>query len=128
MPGERSDITAAISRGVVRALKAAYGKGPVKARTYFWEDVVLIVLGGGFTQAEATLAGGGNRGLVREGREALHWAMAKPLIDVIEETTGRKVISFMSANDQAADLSAELFVLETLRIEPLEESSPDADS
>ena len=98
-------------------LKEFSGRGPVRAKTYFADDVVLVVLGGGFTAVEATLNAAGRGQIVKDQRAAFQGVMRERFSAEIEEITGRKVISFMSANDQQADLSVELFVLESLELD-----------
>ena len=93
-------------------LKEFYGRGPVKAKTYYTEDVVLVVLTGGFSPAEATLLAAGQGLAVTDQRTIFQEVMRERFNEVIEEITGRKVISFMSANDQRADVTAQLFILE----------------
>ena len=106
------EVRAQISRSVVQLLKEFAGKGPVKAKTYYVEDVVLVMLGGGFSRVEATLEAAGQGQAVKDQRVAFQAVMRQRFSEAIEGITGRRVISFMSANDQVADLSAELFVLE----------------
>ena len=50
--------------------KEFYGKGPTKARTYLQDDVVLVLLRGGYTRVEETL--------MRDGRMDAVTASAKP--------------------------------------------------
>jgi uncharacterized protein YbcI len=45
------------------------------------------------------------------GRGPVSTRMRERLVAMVEETTGREVVSFMSANDQEADAMAELFLL-----------------
>ena len=54
---EHGATMAAISRRIVHLLKEYYGKGPTKARTYHWGELVVVLLSGGFTRAEKTLLG-----------------------------------------------------------------------
>ena len=111
--GVEHSLRAQISRAVVHLLKELYGRGPVKARTYYMEDVVVIVLTGGFSKVEETLEAAGQGRAVSDQRAIFQTAMGDRFIAVIEELTGRKVISLMSANDQAANLTSQLFVLES---------------
>jgi uncharacterized protein YbcI len=109
---------AKISRSVVSLLKEFYGRGPVNAKTYCTGDVVLVMLAGGFSVAEATLLAAGQGKAVTDQRTVFQEAMRERFNESIEEITGRRVISFMSANDQQSDMAAQIFVLEPL---------PDAD-
>ena len=87
-------------------LKEFYGRGPVKAKTYYTEDVVLVVLSGGFSPAEETLLAAGHGTAVTNQRTVFQEAMRERFSEKIEEITGRKVTSFMSANDQRSDMTA----------------------
>jgi uncharacterized protein YbcI len=107
-----SEIGAQISTRMVSLLKEFAGRGPTQAKTYYLGDVVLILLGGGFTRIEETLQEAGQGQAVKDQRVVFQQAMRERFSAAIEEVTGRKVISFMNAIDQAAKLSAELFVLE----------------
>jgi uncharacterized protein YbcI len=93
-------------------LKEFYGRGPVRAKTYYTEDIVLVVLSGGFSPAEATLLAAGEGKAVTDQRTVFQEAMGARFSEAIEEITGRKVVSFMSATDQRSDLTTELFILE----------------
>jgi uncharacterized protein YbcI len=110
--GQPDTVRARISRSVVSLLKEFYGRGPVKAKTYYTEDVVLVVLSGGFSPVEATLLAAGHGTAVTDQRTVFQEAMRGRFSEKVEEITGRKVISFMSANDQRSDVTAQLFILE----------------
>lgn len=101
-----------ISREIVHLLKQFYGKGPERAKTIYSEDVVLVVLRGGYTAVEQTLLDSGRGAAVIEQRMAFQEAMADRFREVVERHTGRKVIAFMSGSHQEPDLIAEMFVLE----------------
>jgi uncharacterized protein YbcI len=92
-------------------MKEFYGRGPVSTRTFYREDHVLVLLSGGFSKAEETLMAAGMGGAVTDQRVAFQTLMRERFTDLIEEITGREVISFMSTNDQHADVMAELFLL-----------------
>ncbi|HSI79397.1 MAG TPA: Na-translocating system protein MpsC family protein [Solirubrobacterales bacterium] len=101
-----------ISRAMVGLYKQHYGTGPDRCRTYLNPDLVIVVLGGGYSAGEQTLFEAGRWYEVREARQ--HWqdSMQVRFVATIEEATGRKVTAFMSASHQDPDLAVELFVLE----------------
>lgn len=105
------DIRTRISEGIVALLKEFYGRGPDKAKTYYHEDLVVCLLRGGFTRVEQTLLSEGRSAAVIEQRMAFQEVMRERFIEVIEDATGRRVIGFMSGNQQEPDMIAELFVL-----------------
>jgi hypothetical protein len=52
-------VLTAVSDGMVALLKEFYGRGPTQAKTYYYDDLVVCVLRGGFTRVEQTLLDGG---------------------------------------------------------------------
>jgi uncharacterized protein YbcI len=105
----------AISRRIVQLMKEFYGRGPVGAKTYYRDDYVLVLLSGGFSKVESTLFAAGRGAAVAEQRDQFQALMRERFVDVIEEITGRRVVSFMSASDQEANAMAELFLLRPIR-------------
>jgi uncharacterized protein YbcI len=101
----------AISDGLVALLKEFYGRGPTQAKSYYQDDLVVCVLRGGYTQVEQTLRDGGRGSAVIEQRMEFQELMRERFEKVIEKATGRKVIGFMSGNQQEPDLMCEVFVL-----------------
>jgi uncharacterized protein YbcI len=106
--GLRKDI----SNAMVSLYKEHFGKGPLKCRTYLQPELVVVVLGGGYTASEQTLFEAGKWYEVRRARQSWQDTMQVRFIEKIEELTGRKVKAFMNASHQAPDLAVELFVLE----------------
>lgn len=102
----------AISDGLVALLKEFYGRGPTQAKSYYQDDLVVCVLRGGFTQVEQTLLDGGRGSAVIEQRMAFQELMRRRFEEVVEKATGRRVIGFMSGNQQEPDLMCEVFVLD----------------
>ena len=102
----------AISDGLVALLKEFYGRGPTQAKSYYQDDLVVCVLRGGYTQVEQTLLDGGRGSAVIEQRMEFQELMRDRFEGVVEEATGRKVIGFMSGNQQEPDLMCEVFVLD----------------
>jgi len=105
------DELTAVSDGLVALLKEFYGRGPTQAKSYYQDDLVVCVLRGGYTQVEQTLRDGGRGSAVIEQRMEFQELMRERFEKVIEKATGRKVIGFMSGNQQEPDLMCEVFVL-----------------
>ena len=80
-----------ISATMVGLYKRHYGEGPARCRTYLHPELVIVVLGGGYSAAEQTLFEAGKWHEVRQAR--LNWqdSMQAKFVDVIEELTGREV-------------------------------------
>lgn len=105
------DVRTAISEGLVALLKEYYGRGPDRAKTYVTGDLVVCVLRGGFTPVEQTLLEGGHGDEVIRQRMAFQDIMRDRFEQVVEAATGRKVVGFMSGNQQDPDMICEVFVL-----------------
>jgi uncharacterized protein YbcI len=105
------DVRTAISDGLVALLKEYYGRGPERTKTYLSDDLVVCVLRGGFTRVEQTLFEGGHGDDVIRQRMVFQDVMRDRFEAVVERATGRKVIGFMSGNQQAPDMICEVFVL-----------------
>ena len=100
-----------ISTAIVGLYKKHYGKGPTHCRTYLEPDLVVVILGEGYTASEQTLFEAGKWYEVRETRQIWQDSMLERFVETIEELTLRKVRAFMSANRQEPDYAVELFVL-----------------
>lgn len=110
-PDAAGDVRTAVSDGMVALLKAFYGRGPEQAKTYLADDLVVCVLRGGFTRVEQTLWEGGRSEDVIRQRMAFQEVMRTRFASVVEEATGRRVVGFMSGNQQDPDMICEVFVL-----------------
>jgi len=109
--GTHGDVLTAISDGMVALLKEFYGHGPSRAKSYYDDDLVVCVLRGGFSRVEQTLLEGGRGPAVIQQRMEFQEVMRSRFTGVIEDATGRRVIGFMSGNQQHPDLMCEVFIL-----------------
>jgi uncharacterized protein YbcI len=108
---KHGDVLTAISEGMVALLKEFYGRGPSRVKSYYEDDLVVCLLRGGFSRVEQTLFEGGRGQAVIEQRMEFQDLMRTRFEDVIRETTGRRVIGFMSGNQQDPDIMCEVFIL-----------------
>jgi uncharacterized protein YbcI len=104
-------VLSAISDGMVSLLKEFYGRGPTRAKSYYEDDLVVCVLRGGFSRVEQTLLDGGRGAAVIQQRMEFQDVMRERFDAVIEDATGRRVIGFMSGNQQQPDMMCEVFIL-----------------
>ncbi len=111
VPGDRGQMLADVSNAIVRIHKQFYGKGPVRARAHLSEDLLTVVLEGGFTRSEQTLHDHGHEREIMSSRLAMQHSVESEFRTAIETIMYRSVRSFMSANDPSNDLQAEIFVL-----------------
>ncbi|MEA2374614.1 MAG: hypothetical protein QOD53_1077 [Thermoleophilaceae bacterium] len=105
------DVRTEISNGLVALLKDYYGRGPERTKTYVSDDLVVCLLRGGFTRVEQTLLEGGHGDDVIRQRMVFQEVMRDRFEKVVEDATGRKVVGFMSGNQQDPDMICEIFVL-----------------
>ena len=104
-------IRTRVSDGLVALLKEFYGVGPTQAKTYYSDDLIVCLLRGGFTRVERTLLEGGRGTAVIRQRMEFQEIMRERFIAVIEHATERRVVGFMSGNQQDPDMLCEVFVL-----------------
>jgi uncharacterized protein YbcI len=110
-PKAHCDVLTAISDGMVALLREFYGHGPTRTKSYYSDDLVVCVLRGGFSRVEQTLLEGGRGRAVIEQRIAFQDLMRQRFEEVVESATGRRVIGFMSGNQQHPDMMCEVFIL-----------------
>jgi uncharacterized protein YbcI len=91
-----TSLRAAISREMVKALKTFYGKGPTKAKSYLFDDLLFVVMRGGQTPGEQTLLDAGHSDSVRAFRQRFQNVMGERLVGTIEQLTERKVLTYQS--------------------------------
>ena len=110
-PRRHGEVLTAISDGMVGLLKEFYGRGPTRTKSYFEDDLVVCLLRGGFSRVEQTLLEGGRGHSVIQQRMEFQELMRDRFQSVIEDATGRKVIGFMSGNQQDPAFMCEVFIL-----------------
>jgi uncharacterized protein YbcI len=106
-------LLAAISTRIVGILRDHYGRGPMKAKTYALDDIIVVVMrGSGFTPLEQTIMDSGQPQRVVAMREDFQQVMAERYKDTIEELTGRKVLAFLSQAHVEPDITMEIFFID----------------
>lgn len=110
-PGTDASPALEISNAIARLHKESVGRGPTNARTTIDQNLVVCLLEGGYTRAEETLEANDNADVVVAGRLGLQDAMREGMIAAVQDVLGRRVHSFMSANDLRRNLQVEVFVL-----------------
>jgi uncharacterized protein YbcI len=113
-------LLSAISTSIVKLVREHYGRGPIKAKTYALDDIVLVVMrGSGFTPLEQTMmdspdADSAERVVAM--REDFQRMMTQRYRETIERLTGRKVLAFLSQAHVEPDITMEVFFVD----EPLD--------
>jgi uncharacterized protein YbcI len=106
-------LLAAISTSIVGMLHDHYGRGPMKAKTYALDDIIVVVMrGSGFTALEQTIMDSGEPDRVIAMREGFQRVMAKRYTSTIEGLTGRKVLAFLSQAHVEPDITMEIFFVD----------------
>ncbi len=118
----RGEILVALSNRIVAIYKELYGKGPVKVRSWYMDDIVLCVLRGGLTRSELTFVemGRGDRVILQRG--SFHEAVSPVFAQAIEELTGRTVETTLHSTDEEHDVSTLVFLLEPPEVAALHET------
>jgi uncharacterized protein YbcI len=107
------ELLTRISNEMVRAQKKFFGKGPTSAKSYMLDDMLLIVMRGGFTTAEETMLEFGQQDLVRQFRQIFQNEMTDRLHKMVEELTGRKVLTYQSQILFEPNVAVEIFLFDS---------------
>jgi uncharacterized protein YbcI len=107
------ELLAAISNRIVAILRENYGRGPMKAKTYAIDDMIVCVMReSGFSAIEQTMMDSGEPERVVGMREDFQRVMATRYRDEIERLTGRKVVAFLSQAHVDPDITMEIFFVD----------------
>jgi uncharacterized protein YbcI len=99
-----------ITNRIVALMREHYGRGPIKAKTYVLDNLIVCVLSDGFTAIERTMMEGGEPERVLEMRRDFQRMMKVRYSAMVEELTGRKVLAFLSQAHIEPDLTIEMFL------------------
>jgi uncharacterized protein YbcI len=106
-------LLATISTAIVALLREHYGRGPMKAKTYAIDDVVVVIMrDSGFTPLEQTLIAAGGAQRVVAMRRDFQALMADRYKATVEELTGRTVLTMLSQAQVDPDVTVEIFFLD----------------
>jgi uncharacterized protein YbcI len=106
-------LLAQISTNIVALLREHYGRGPMKAKTYALDDIIVVVMrGSGFTALEQTHMDSGHPARVVAMREEFQAMMAERYKNTIEQLTGRRVMAFLSQAHVEPDITVEMFFID----------------
>src|ERR1039457_4426444 len=112
-PLKGGQLLSAISTSIVRILREHYGRGPMKAKTYVLDDIIVVVMrGSGFTPLEKTIMDSGQPDRVIAMREDFQRVMAARYTETIQHLTGRKVLAFLSQAHVEPDITMEIFFVD----------------
>jgi uncharacterized protein YbcI len=103
---------AMVSSEIVRLLAQHYGKGPTQAKSYVCDDWLFCVMKDGITTTERTLLENGEEGLVRQVRLRFQGLMQDAFKGIVEEATGRRVLTYHSQVVFDPDYAIEMFLMD----------------
>ncbi len=107
-----AELLAEITDRLVQLVRLHYGRGPIKAKTYVVDNVIVCVLSDGVTALERTMVQGGEPDRVLEMRHAFERVMKSHYTGMIEQLTGRKVLAFLSQAHVEPDLNVQMFLMD----------------
>jgi uncharacterized protein YbcI len=106
-------LLAAISTNIAAILRERYGRGPLTAKTYALDDLVVVVTrDDGFTALEQTIMDHDEPNLVVTMRRDFERDMAKLYSATIERLTGRTVLAFIGQVHVEPGITMETFCLD----------------
>ena len=105
-------LLAEITNRIVAFMREHYGRGPIKAKTYVLDNLIVCVLSNGFTAIERTMMESGEPDRVLDMRRDFQRLMEERYTTMIEELTGRKVLAFLSQAHVEPDLTIEMFLMD----------------
>jgi uncharacterized protein YbcI len=105
-------LLAEITNRIVAFMREHYGRGPIKAKTYVLDNLIVCVLTDGFTAIERTMMEGGEPDRVLEMRRDFQRMMKQRYTAMIQELTSRTVLAFLSQAHVQPDLTIEIFLMD----------------
>lgn len=106
-------LLAAISTNIVAILRDRYGRGPMTAKTYAIDDLIVVVTRDrGFTALEQTIMDHDEPSLVVTMRRDFERDMSKLYTETIERLTGRTVLALLSQAHVEPGITMETFFLD----------------
>ena len=112
LPLAGGKLLSEITNRIVSFMREHYGRGPIKAKTYVLDNLIVCVLSNGFTAIERTMMKGGEPDRVLEMRRDFQRLMKERYTAMVEELTGRKVLAFLSQAHVEPDLTIEVFLMD----------------
>lgn len=110
---ERADgaVAGEVANQIVGLLRKYAGRGPTKAKCAITADLAVVTLADCLTTLETQLAASGNIELVRQVRRATHEGMHPEATAIVEVLTQRRVVAYLTAQDDDPDLAILIFYL-----------------
>ena len=112
MSGPETSIRQELANEIVRFYRDKFGRGPTQARAFVEESHATVILGDVQTTVERTLAAHGHEALVKEVRRSVKAVYRDELVAIVEQVTGRTVMTMHADHDPASNTSTYVFLFE----------------
>jgi uncharacterized protein YbcI len=106
------ELNAAITSALVGIHTEYLGRGPRRASTFHYGNVLVTLMHDVLTPAEKSLTRTNQTEAVNHIRHLFQETMAADFREAVERLTGRKLLAFISGNHLDPDIAAELFILD----------------
>ena len=107
------ELNAAITSALVGIHTEYLGRGPRRASTFHYGQVIVTLMHDVLTPAERSLTRANQTDAVDHIRHLFQGTMEADFREAIERLTGRKVLAFIGGNHIDPDVAAELFILDS---------------
>ena len=111
-PLKGGELNAAVTSALVGIHTEHLGRGPRSASTFHHGPVLVTLMHDILTNAEKWLARTDRGDAVKHIRQLYQETMEADFCAAVERLTGRKLIAFISGNQIAPDIAAEVFILD----------------
>jgi uncharacterized protein YbcI len=101
-----------ITSRVVSLTREHSGHGPVKAKTYLLDNLIVCMLSGGLTPVERTMVQAGESDQVLETRRRFQRVMEPRYREAIESLMGCRVEAVLGASHLEPDVSVMIFLVD----------------
>jgi uncharacterized protein YbcI len=109
---EKQSLAMELSNGLVGLLSRYTGRGPTRARTTVNTNVIVGVFEDTLTKGESSLVAAGNQEAVCDLRSNFQAMMQDEAKQLVEQLTGRTVVSCLADVDPDAAVAIQVFVLD----------------
>jgi uncharacterized protein YbcI len=111
-PLKGGELNAAVTSALVGIHSEYLGRGPGRASTFHYGNVLVTLMYDVLNHAEKSLAQTNRGDAVTQIRQLYQKTMEADFCAAVERLTGQKVIAFVSGNQVEPDVGAELFILD----------------
>ena len=111
-PLKGGELNAAVTSALVGIHTEYLGRGPKRASTFHYGNVLVMLMHDVLTHADRSLARTNRCDAVRHIRQLYQETMEADFCAAVERLSGQKVIAFISGNQIEPDIAAEVFILD----------------